>query len=661
MTAEVHNSVDNYFVRWSQRVGAFLAIYKLGEGEAAQLCFKLNNVDEHGLSLKYATTSVTPNVSGPTESVNEPTGYSSYYEVSYKDGSKFFKNVDLAQQGGTVGTLLMQTTSDTEEVTLPQVYDTTDNVTAKIYQPDQSLNTTDEVTFDKVTTTFLGVRDFNTRNFNATELHTPLTIDLSEFDDGALLVIRDSSTAAEVSNSTAYVKKTYNGTAVLYKVAIVDGMPVATSKKPLIYDASKDAIVEATDLVVNGKLSVLDDVSISGDLYVAGTTHSTDVEDITATSDTITLRANNNTALANGQISGIVINKYNGTDDLALATDNDGTMRVGTGTGTDTSYTKLALKDSDGQYYTYNDLVTPTEYTLLSPQPSGTLTSWTGKTTVQGYTHYATAVFTVIDKTSMIPLLGRDEESNMDDSALLMWDATNVKAKTIAAPTNNNTALVAKIDAQTGEITYEWGQAGGGTVARFATKALADAAVAIPEGQEGYIPDNSLVIVDEENGYISGEVIDNYEIWNPSTPVANRKYLTDCYVENNSQMVHCSYYRTNSYSQVTFYDDTNTAIGNTVNWANRPNLYTLKIWENNTDIGATVQTVLNSLHGYIYPNIRGHSVYCSTTGSTGTFKVVDRIEYLDDASCEITFRDETWKDVTYANFGTSVVFEVRGE
>lgn len=46
---------------------------------------------------------------------------------------------------------------------------------------------------------------------------------------------------------------------------------------------------------------------------------------------------------------------------------------------------------------------------------------------------------------------------------------------------------------------------GSGSVSRFSTLVEAQTALAIPEGSEGYIPDNGIVIVDELNSYVTGE------------------------------------------------------------------------------------------------------------------------------------------------------------
>ena len=252
-------------------------------------------------------------------------------------------------------------------------------------------------------------------------------------------------------------------------------------------------------LDVSGETKLTGNTFISGDLTVSGTVHSIDQEEIVADGDTVTLRANNNLPLATGRVSGIVVNKYNGTDDLAIVTDNEGTARVGTEKGTDTTYINIALNHTDGKYYTYeNDT-----YTLLDPQPNGNMTSWTGKNVVENYTHYATAVFTVIEKTSLQPLLTREEESDLTDGAVLVWDAEKIKAIGTIAPTNSMQTLVSKIT--DGKISYEWGSAGSAGLAFIGTRAEYEVAKMIPEGNEGHIPAKAMVIITDETDTVKGE------------------------------------------------------------------------------------------------------------------------------------------------------------
>lgn len=220
------------------------------------------------------------------------------------------------------------------------------------------------------------------------------------------------------------------------------------------------------DLEVQGDiranaLNVANDVIVGGDLWVNGATHSTTVEELTAQGDVITVRANNSAALGTGQVSGLVVHAYNGTDDLALVADEDGTLRVGTGVGTDTTYTKIALKAADGMYYTYDDTDPDNiTYTLLNPQPSGTMMTWSGKREVTGYTLWASATFTVVDKTSLEPLMTRDEEANMTDNAIVKWNATDLEAKTISNPNANNLSLLS--DKATAGTFDAWSVSGDG-------------------------------------------------------------------------------------------------------------------------------------------------------------------------------------------------------
>ena len=110
------------------------------------------------------------------------------------------------------------------------------------------------------------------------------------------------------------------------------------------------------DLSVNGETSLKNtnidgttiisgNTTVHGDLYVDGVTHTTTEEQINTTADTIVLRQNNPTSLGS-TYSGIVINHYNGTNELALVTDSDGTLRLGTGVGSETLYQNIYWDDT---------------------------------------------------------------------------------------------------------------------------------------------------------------------------------------------------------------------------------------------------------------------------------------------------------------------------
>lgn len=528
-TIEVFNSVDNYFVKWSQAVGGNIAeMFKLGDGENSQLCVHIK-VNE-AFKLEYATVCATPNVSAPNGSVNPPEKWETRYPVVFQHGSKFFRLVDLANQGSESHVLSNRTTHVYADATPSYDFDGTSNVMNYDYIPDQSLNTNDDVNFHTVHVDEFAIDSLNIpKDLTVGEkAKLPNIYNGPALTDEEKAALKDETLLIDENKIT---RKTTKEGAVQIKPFVPYDENNEVDNAPLVYDKVNDVLKKATgDIGISGNLTVGGntditgnttiggtlDVSgdtkltgntfISGDLTVSGTVHSIDQEEVVADGDTITLRANNNLPLGAGQISGIVVNKYNGSDDLTVATGNDGTLRVGTARGTDTEYTNIALKHFDGKYYTFENGV----YTLLDPQPSGNMTAWTGKEEVEGYTHYATATFTVVDTTTLSPIATRDEETNMNDGGVVVWDGTSTSMKTVPLPTNNAQALVSKWteDPNTHVITkgYEWkSNVGGGGLAFVGTRAEYEVAKLIPEGQDGYIAPQTLVTITDEDDFITGE------------------------------------------------------------------------------------------------------------------------------------------------------------
>ena len=532
-TIEVFNSVDNYFVKWSQAVGGNIAeMFKLGNDENSQLCVHIK-VNE-AFKLEYATVCATPNVSAPNGSVNPPEKWETRYPVVFQHGSKFFRLVDLANQGSDSHVLSKRTTHVYADATPSYDFDGTSNVMNYEYIPDQSLNTDDDVNFHAI-----HADAFETESLNIPkDLTVGEKAKLPNIYNGPALTDEEKAALKDETlliDENKITRKTTKEGVVQVKPFVPYDENNETDNRPLVYDPVNDVLKKATGdidipgnltvagnttiggtleagkttldaLDVKGNTKITGDAFISGDLTVSGTVHSVDQEEIVADGDTITLRANNNLPLGSGQVSGIVVNKYNGTDDLTVATGNDGTLRVGTARGTGTEYTNIALKHFDGKYYTFENGV----YTLLDPQPSGNMTAWTGKEEVQGYTHYATATFTVIDTTTLSPIATRDEEENMNDGGVVVWDGASTSMKTVPLPTNNAQALVSKWteDPNTHVITkgYEWkSNVGGGGLAFVGTRAEYEVAKLIPEGQDGYIAPQTLVTITDEDDFITGE------------------------------------------------------------------------------------------------------------------------------------------------------------
>lgn len=508
-TIEIQNSINNYYVSWSKTQPGFLEKFYIDRTDkTSQIYFKANTLGK-SLTLKYASIGLE-NVTAPHEYDVLPINPETEYDIAYADGHKYWNPVDLFNDGTAVGTLtlLPQTweMSSNEGIN----YDTVTNVQFNVYRPNQDLNKEAVVEFNKVTTEKVNTKTVESPTFVTSDKDIS-AYDLSLFENGALINVKDG----------LKVKQWRKDGNELSPIVPYKPVNEAAANNPLIYDNVddtlkrtktialdklnvKDATVE-NGLEVKGRVNAESDVYVSGDLFVAGGTHTTTTEDISAESDIITLRSNNNLSLETGQVSGIVVNKYNGIDDLSIVTDNEGTVRVGTGKGTPTSYTQIAYKNEDNKYYKYTVNGDGTySYSLLNPQPSGVLTDWEGKKQIDGYTLYSSAIFTVIEKTSLQPLLTREEENNLADGAVLLWNAEKTKAIGTIAPTNSMQTLISKIT--DGKISYEWGSAGSAGLAFIGTRAEYEAAKMIQEGNKGHIPNHSLVILTDETDTVKGEI-----------------------------------------------------------------------------------------------------------------------------------------------------------
>ena len=508
-TIEIQNSINNYYVSWSKTQPGFLAKFYIDKTDkTSQIYFKANTLGK-SLTLKYASVGLE-NVTAPQEYDVLPINPETEYDILYADGHKYWNPVDLFNDGTAVGTLtlLPQTwkMSSNEGIN----YDTVTNVQFNVYRPNQDLNKEAAVEFNNVTTEKVNTKTVESPTFVTSDKDIS-AYDLSAFENGALINMKDGlkvkqwrKDGNELSPIVPY--KSVNETAANNPLVYDNVDDTLKRTKIIALDklTTKDATIE-NELEVKGRVNAESDVYVSGDLFVSGGTHTTTTEDISAESDIITLRSNNNLSLETGQVSGIVVNKYNGIDDLSIVTDNEGTVRVGTGKGTPTPYAQIAYNNEDNKYYRYTENEDGTySYSLLNPQPSGVLTDWTGKKQIDGYTLYASAIFTVIEKTSLQPLLTREEEGNLADGAVLVWNAEKTKAIGTIAPTNSMQTLISKIT--DGKISYEWGSAGSAGLAFIGTRAEYEVAKMIQEGNEGHIPNHSLVILTDETDTVKGEI-----------------------------------------------------------------------------------------------------------------------------------------------------------
>lgn len=238
---------------------------------------------------------------------------------------------------------------------------------------------------------------------------------------------------------------------------------------------------ELGDTEING------DLEVNGDIIQNGQAYETHAEKVYTKDDNIFLRDGAVSGLPTGKYAGIIAKHYNSEgDDGALVFDKTGEARVG-----DYLETEVTVYSPDG-----TNFFTDSEMTEPATIPAGVTPEL-----VSGIEYKYTDVD---DDTE--PLLTRDEAANLAAGKYFKWDATNKKAVAglaIPDPIQNNTVLTAKITG--GVVSTEWSSGGNGSVSRFATMAQAQAALAIAEGQDGYIPDNGIVIVDELEAYLEGE------------------------------------------------------------------------------------------------------------------------------------------------------------
>lgn len=289
-------------------------------------------------------------------------------------------------------------------------------------------------------------------------------------------------------------------------VAAKDGQPMVWRDETRTIEPADELTLdnlEVDDLKVNHDAEVVNDlkvgadVMIGGDLHVAGKAYIDDVIEQQTEGNFITLRANNQQAMTPQELSGVLINNTDGLGNIvAIVTDKDGVARVGDVTGTRTTYADLYFVTADNKYYT--DEAHTTEVT-----PQGSLIKWDTKEKTEDGWHWTNAIFVVISSLNpaLEPLATRKEASDMNDQGLVKWNTTGKKLDTLPLPTINGQKLVATVTpdpldpSAAPTITYGWGGTQEPSTFIFDTVEDYEAALLIPEGQTGYIPNKSHIII----------------------------------------------------------------------------------------------------------------------------------------------------------------------
>lgn len=298
-------------------------------------------------------------------------------------------------------------------------------------------------------------------------------------------------------------------------VAAKDGQPMVWRDETRTIEPADELTLddlEVDDLKVNNNAEVVKDlkvgadVMIGGDLHVAGKAYIDDVIEQQTEGNFLTLRANNQQAMGLQELSGVLINNTDGQGNIvAIVTDKDGVARVGDVTGTRTTYADLYFVTADNKYYT--DEAHTTEVT-----PQGSLIKWDTKEKTEGGWHWTNAIFVVISSLNpeLEPLATRKETADMNDQGLVKWNTTGNKLDTLPLPTINGQKLVATVTPDPLDpsaeptITYGWGGTQEPSTFIFDTVEAYNAALLIPEGQTGYIPNKSHIIIRGNYDYVLG-------------------------------------------------------------------------------------------------------------------------------------------------------------
>ena len=299
------------------------------------------------------------------------------------------------------------------------------------------------------------------------------------------------------------------------------------------------------DVRTHGQVIADGDITTHGDLIVGGSIVATTETQIATTGDYLVTRENNVAPMASTDNSGIVVNNYDGNGSIASLTANyNGEWRVSdTSSATTTTYTDLSNYNNvwyngltvtaavshptgvmtatnmielssvalyNGSYYHRNGENWFGPISVVSGQfdLGDMVTDETTKTALDALPTYSLIYYnsvkdTVISISQNQPLLTRDEKSNLTAGSPLVWDSTNERAINTPAP-GGEQVWKSSIDNH-GNITYGWGVASAGSSFVFDTRADYNAAKLIPLGQVGHIPDGAIVVIKDEDDFVTSE------------------------------------------------------------------------------------------------------------------------------------------------------------
>lgn len=229
--------------------------------------------------------------------------------------------------------------------------------------------------------------DFAAPNFAAIDADNT-TQSIDDVPDGTLVTIKDT-----VDGNDVVRKGTRDATTVADPVMFAKSGAFTTCDKLVRYDHETNTFVEATEAVLdNIDADSITVGTLSADKAFIKELDTVKEETISSTGNYVALRANNESAMTSSETAGILVSNVDGNGKAsAMVADNNGIVKVGTGTPTNTTYPILYFNKADSEYYT--DIEDPS--TLVTP--SGAMTRWDSVEDTDEYTKWTNAVFSVID------------------------------------------------------------------------------------------------------------------------------------------------------------------------------------------------------------------------------------------------------------------------
>lgn len=167
------------------------------------------------------------------------------------------------------------------------------------------------------------------------------------------------ATLVEMTTSSFEYEKTFAEVAPIYSSSITHVGKITEGEWDAGQIVAPKVITDeltADELTVDNDLSVTGNASIGGNLNVTGTIITVHSEEITTEENTIKLRDGAQTAIQPGDMSGIIIENYDGQgNDSEIALDSNGTLRIGDTNDTEPVATRdEAANFTNGNYIAWD-------------------------------------------------------------------------------------------------------------------------------------------------------------------------------------------------------------------------------------------------------------------------------------------------------------------